>query len=130
MALAALPEWQQTWIAQGLAHKARPSACAATADRGHDRTDDRRRHPVLSEEPTVLKTITYAQFGAMFIDLNDIIAWGIEADGRPTYEVADSIVSDRLVERDQVDPAEALEVAKRFLFQLEVGGARRVHAAT
>jgi hypothetical protein len=84
----------------------------------------------LSEEPTVLKTITYAQFGAMFIDLNDVIAWGIEADGRPTYEVADSIVSDRLVERDQVDPAEALEVAKRFLFQLEVGGARRVHAAS
>jgi hypothetical protein len=78
----------------------------------------------------VLKTFTYAEFGAMFLDLNETIKWGIESDGRPTYEVADSIVADRLVERDRVGPAEALEVAKWFLFQLEVGGARRVHAPT
>jgi hypothetical protein len=78
----------------------------------------------------VLKTFTYAEFGAMFVDLNDIITWGIESDGRPTYEVADSTIAGRLVERHQVDPAEALEAAKMFLFRLEAGGARRVHAPT
>jgi hypothetical protein len=73
----------------------------------------------------MLKTVTYAQFAAMFVDLNDAITWGIEGDGRPNYEVADSIVADKLVERHRVDPPEALEAAKMFLFRLEAGGARR-----
>jgi hypothetical protein len=72
------------------------------------------------------KILTYAEFGAMFVDLNDIIAWHIECDGSPMFEIADSTVADRLVERHRVDPAEALEVAKWFLGRLEAGGARRV----
>ena len=39
------------------------------------------------------KAITYAEYCAMFIDLNDVIAWGIKDDGRPTFEVADSVVA-------------------------------------
>jgi len=39
-------------------------------------------------------------------------------------------VAGRLVERHQVGSAEAIEAAKWFLFQLEAGCARRVHAPT
>jgi hypothetical protein len=74
----------------------------------------------------VPKAVSYAEYGLMFRDLVDVITWGIELDGRATFEVADSTVADRLVERHQVDPAEALEVAKWFLGRLEAGGARRV----
>jgi hypothetical protein len=75
-----------------------------------------------------MKTFTYAQFGAMLRDFmdGDVITWGIECDGRPTFEVADSTVADRLVERHRVDPAEALEVAKMFVGRLEAGRARRI----
>jgi hypothetical protein len=72
------------------------------------------------------KAFTYAEYGAMLADLTDVISWGIEDHGRPTFEVADSTVADRLVERHRVDQAEALEVAKWFLGRLESGGARRV----
>jgi hypothetical protein len=75
---------------------------------------------------TMTKTFSYAEFGAMFVDLNDIITWGIEGDGNPTFEIADSAVADRLVERHRVDPAEAREVTKWFLGRLESGGARRI----
>jgi hypothetical protein len=73
-----------------------------------------------------MKTFTYAEFGAMFVDLKDIVTWDIENDGGSTFEIVDSTVADRLVECHQVDPAEALEVAKWFLGRLESGGARRV----
>jgi hypothetical protein len=73
-----------------------------------------------------MKTFNYTEFGAMFVDLNDIITWGIEGDGSPTFEIADSAVADRLVELHRVDPVEALEVTKWFLARLEAGGARRI----
>jgi hypothetical protein len=76
------------------------------------------------------KAITYAEYGAMLADLTDVISWGIESDGRSTFEVSDSAVADRLVECHRVDAASALEVAKMICGWLEAGGARRVYSLT
>jgi hypothetical protein len=72
------------------------------------------------------KTFNYAQFAAMFVDLNDVLTWRVDNDhGHPTCEAADSDVAARLIDRGWAKPDEAADVTRQFWGWLAVGGARR-----